>query len=66
RPIGADGTPLVGPLPGRPGLWLATGHGPWGILEAPATGELLADLLLDRTPRLDPSPFDPARPAAGP
>jgi glycine/D-amino acid oxidase-like deaminating enzyme len=64
RPVSADGTPLLGPLPGRPGLWLATGHGPWGILEAPATGELLADLVLGTTPRLDPRPFDPARPTA--
>jgi glycine/D-amino acid oxidase-like deaminating enzyme len=64
RPMSADGTPLLGPLPGRPGLWLATGHGPWGILEAPATGELLADLVLGTTPRIDPRPFDPARPAA--
>lgn len=64
RPLSADGTPLIGPLPGRPGLWLATGHGPWGILEAPATGELLADLLTGAAPRLDPRPFDPARPAA--
>jgi glycine/D-amino acid oxidase-like deaminating enzyme len=64
RPMSADGTPLLGPLPGRPGLWLATGHGPWGILEAPATGELLADLVLGAPPRIDPRPFDPARPAA--
>lgn len=64
RPVSADGSPLVGPLPGRPGLWLATGHGPWGILEAPATGELLADLLLGKTPQVDPRPFDPTRPTA--
>jgi glycine/D-amino acid oxidase-like deaminating enzyme len=64
RPVSADGTPHLGPLPGHPGLWLATGHGPWGILEGPATGELLADLVLGRAPKLDPRPFDPARPTA--
>jgi|DewCreStandDraft_4_1066084.scaffolds.fasta_scaffold00604_53 glycine/D-amino acid oxidase-like deaminating enzyme len=64
RPLSADGTPLIGPLPGRPGLWLATGHGPWGILEAPATGELLADLLTGASPRIDARAFDPARPSA--
>ncbi len=64
RPLSADGTPSIGPLSGRPGLWLATGHGPWGILEAPATGELLADLLTGASPRIDPRPFDPSRPAA--
>ncbi|MCL6607015.1 MAG: FAD-binding oxidoreductase [Geminicoccaceae bacterium] len=66
RPVSADGTPLLGPVPGRPGLWLATGHGPWGILEGPASGELLADLLLGATPKFDPRPFDPARPTARP
>ncbi len=66
RPVSADGTPLLGPVPGRPGLWLATGHGPWGILEGPASGELLADLLTGRAPAVDPRPFDPARPAADP
>lgn len=64
RPMSLDGTPLIGPVPGRPGLWLASAHGPWGILDSLATGELMADLLTGAEPKIDPRPFDPARPSA--
>jgi len=41
---------------------VATGHGPWGMLNAPATGLALAELISDGQPRLvDLRPFDPAR-----
>ena len=61
RPGSGDNLPLIGPAPGRKGLTLATGHFRNGILLAPVTGRLLADLLLDG--RLDPllEPFSPAR-----
>ncbi len=65
RPVTADHLPLIGPVPGRRNAYVATGHGPWGILNAPATGEALAELILDGTPRhVDLRPFDPARLAA--
>jgi glycine/D-amino acid oxidase-like deaminating enzyme len=48
RPVSLDGRPLVGPL-GTAGLWLAAGHGPWGISTGPATGRLAADAVLGRT-----------------
>jgi glycine oxidase len=47
RPMSLDGRPLVGPL-GTDGLWVAAGHGPWGISTGPATGRLAADALLGR------------------
>ncbi len=38
------------------------GHNVWGILNAPATGEALAELVADGTARsVDLAPFDPAR-----
>ena len=44
---------------------MATGHGVWGILNAPATGEAVAELILDGAAgTIDLSPFDPARLAA--
>ena len=44
---------------------MATGHSVWGILNAPATGEAVAELILDGTTQVvDLSPFDPARLAA--
>jgi glycine/D-amino acid oxidase-like deaminating enzyme len=52
-----DGLPLIGPVPSAPGAFVATGHSVWGMLNAPATGELVADLVLGRTPKLDPTPF---------
>jgi glycine/D-amino acid oxidase-like deaminating enzyme len=62
RPVTEDGLPLIGPVPAVPGSYVATGHSVWGILNAPATGEALADLILDGAPRtLDLAPFDPAR-----
>jgi len=42
-----------------PGVIVAVGHYRNGILLAPATGELVADLILGREPRLDPVPFAP-------
>jgi D-amino-acid dehydrogenase len=61
RSMSPDGLPLIGPVPGRPGLHVATGHATLGITLAPATGELVAGLLLagTRDPLL--AAFDPAR-----
>ncbi len=46
RPVSRDGRPLVGPVPGVDGLWIAAGHGPWGISTGPGTARLLADAML--------------------
>lgn len=62
RPVVRDGLPLIGPVPGAPGAFVATGHGVWGMLNAPATGELLAALVLGREPELDWTPFAVDRP----
>ena len=41
---------------------MATGHNVWGILNAPATGEALAELIADGASRsTDLTPFDPIR-----
>ncbi len=65
RPVTADGLPLIGPVQSAPGAYVATGHSVWGILNAPATGEAMAELILDGTAKtVDLSPFNPARLAA--
>ena len=62
RPVTQDGLPLIGPAPGQTGIYLVTGHGVWGILNAPATGEAVAELIADgAASTLDLSPFDPGR-----
>jgi glycine/D-amino acid oxidase-like deaminating enzyme len=65
RPVTADGLPLIGPVPGARSAYVATGHSVWGILNAPATGEAMAELILDGAARsTDLSAFNPARLAA--
>jgi len=62
RPSTHDGLPLIGAVPGRAGAFVATGHSVWGILNAPATGEAMAELILDGVSRsVDLAAFDPAR-----
>jgi glycine/D-amino acid oxidase-like deaminating enzyme len=48
RPQSLDGRPLLGPAPGVDALYVAAGHGPWGISCGPASGRLVADALLGR------------------
>jgi glycine/D-amino acid oxidase-like deaminating enzyme len=62
RPVTQDGLPLIGRVPGVDGAYVATGHSVWGMLEAPATGEALAELIVAGHARsTDLTPFDPAR-----
>lgn len=66
RPLTVDGVPLIGPVPGAPGAFLATGHASWGILNAPATGRMVSEMILDGSSQsLDASPFSPSRLPAG-
>ena len=59
RPQSVDGRPLVGEIPGMYGLWVAAGHGPWGISTGPATARLVADALLGKAEV--PAPLSVAR-----
>lgn len=62
RPVTQDGLPLVGRVPNIANAFVATGHSVWGILNAPATGEAMSELIVDGAARaVDLSPFDPAR-----
>jgi glycine/D-amino acid oxidase-like deaminating enzyme len=60
RPLSLDGRPLIGRVPGVDGLWIAAGHGPWGISTGPASGRLVADLISGRVVA-PPRELDPAR-----
>jgi glycine/D-amino acid oxidase-like deaminating enzyme len=60
RPLSFDGRPLIGRVPGFDDLWIAAGHGPWGISTGPASGRLAADLVLGRL-NAPPPALDPAR-----
>lgn len=60
-PISPDETPLIGKIPNIEGGFIATGHSCWGILNAPATGFALTELILDGKSSIDLTPFDPIR-----
>src|SRR4051794_16083000 len=60
RPNSLDGLPSIGPGAVE-GLYFATGHGPSGIAPAPASAELLADLVTGAAPKVPAAPFDPRR-----
>jgi glycine/D-amino acid oxidase-like deaminating enzyme len=62
RPVTEDGLPLIGAVPGLEGAYVATGHSVWGILNAPATGEAMAELILDGgASHVNLAPFAPER-----
>jgi D-hydroxyproline dehydrogenase subunit beta len=56
-----DKLPLIGPVPGSDGLYLATGHEGLGITTAMGTAELLVDEVLARPSRIPREPYFPAR-----
>ena len=60
RPGSPEGVPYIGPVPGHEGLWLNCGHFRNGLVLAPASCQLLADLMLGREPIVDPAPYAPA------
>jgi glycine/D-amino acid oxidase-like deaminating enzyme len=56
-----DKLPLIGPCPGRTGIYLATGHEGLGITTSLATAELIACLIAGREPAISPNPYFPSR-----
>ena len=60
RPGSPEGVPYIGEVPGLAGLWLNCGHYRNGLVLAPASCQLFADVLLGRDPVIDPAPYAPA------
>lgn len=61
RPITWDSLPIIGRMRDYSNVVLATGHHMLGMTMAPATGRLVAELVGDKTPHIDPAPFSPGR-----
>ena len=59
RPGSPEGIPYIGRVAGVEGLWLNCGHYRNGLVLAPASCHLFADLLLGREPIIDPRPYAP-------
>ncbi|KAI3876014.1 hypothetical protein MKX03_026250 [Papaver bracteatum] len=61
-PLTDDDKPVIGEMPNVKGCYVATGHSCWGILNGPATGAAMAELVLDGVSSIvDLTPFTPAR-----
>ncbi|KIW66673.1 hypothetical protein PV04_05982 [Phialophora macrospora] len=58
RPISQRGTPLIGALDGKDvglpagdsGVYIASGHGPWGISLSLGTGKVMSEMLMGQKP----------------
>ncbi|HLW71295.1 MAG TPA: glycine oxidase ThiO [Candidatus Binataceae bacterium] len=61
RPATRDLMPVLGASPSVAGVFYAAGHFRSGILLSALTGEILADLIHQRTPAIDLKPFSPVR-----
>lgn len=57
RPCLPDLLPVIGRVPGVPGLWANFGHHHLGLTLGPATGGLLAAIMTGATPFTDPHPY---------
>jgi len=61
RPMTSDGVPFIDRLPGLENAWVAAGHNMLGVSMAPATGQLIAQLLGGQDAGIDPAPYRIAR-----
>lgn len=61
RPSLPDSLPAIGRARATPRVVYAFGHGHLGLTQSAGTARLVADLLTDRTPAIDLTPFSPQR-----
>ena len=58
RPCLPDMRPVIGPFPGKPGLWLDFAHHHLGLTLGPISGRLIAEMMSgEAKPLVDPAPF---------
>jgi D-amino-acid dehydrogenase len=61
RPSLPDSLPVIGPVRQAPGLWIAAGHQHVGLSTSAGTADLLACLIGQKLPPIDPKPFSAER-----
>ncbi|MGH6787648.1 MAG: NAD(P)/FAD-dependent oxidoreductase [Novosphingobium sp.] len=61
RPSLPDSVAAIGPVARLPGLFAAVGHGHDGMIGAPSTGRLIAELVTGGRPHIEPAPYSLAR-----
>ena len=60
RSMTPDGLPRVGPCPAASNVYVAAGHNMLGMSMAPATGQMIAQMLNAQPPSIAPEPYRPA------
>ncbi len=61
RPSFPDSLPVLGELPSHKGLFLNFGHSHYGLMMAPKSGDLLAQIITGAAPNIDLSAFAASR-----
>lgn len=61
RPSLPDSLPVLGRVPGHEGLFAAFGHSHYGLMMAPKTGEVIAELISGTVSDINLSAFSPER-----
>jgi D-amino-acid dehydrogenase len=61
RPSTPDSLPILGKAPGLPNLFLALGHGHFGMTGGPPSAKIVSSLVLGRAPPIDPTPYSAGR-----
>lgn len=61
RPATPDSLPVIDRSKHAPHVFYAFGHGHLGLAQAATTGRLVADIILNRTPPIDLSPYSVSR-----
>jgi D-amino-acid dehydrogenase len=57
RPSTPDSLPILGETPGRPGLYLALGHGHFGMTGGPPSGKIVSQLIMGKPLAINISPY---------
>jgi glycine/D-amino acid oxidase-like deaminating enzyme len=61
RPTTPDSLPVIGASKHQPNVLYAFGHGHLGLTQAATTGRLVSELVFQRTPSIDLTPYDIGR-----
>ncbi len=61
RPMTYDSLPIIDRSPAHENVWISAGHNMLGLSMAPATGQLVSELLDGRQTTIDPEPYRVSR-----
>lgn len=61
RPVSPDGYPLIGSVASEPDIYVAGGHGMWGLTHGPISGRMLAEHITTGKQGEALRPFAPSR-----